>query len=155
MDASLPLWHGQILLNLQSLPNRARTSNSKVATVFSLTNGGVEHNEVPERFFASEVKCCCCTLCLIAPHIIRLDMSHTGTCQQERCVKLHRDKLSTGGRSVGRGEGSCAYLLGQMTPAVELCKSIGHKPGRQATCREPVPEDKWHFLRTVLQMTRG
>ncbi len=49
----------QILLNLQSLPNRAKTSNSKVAIIF-LKNmkiiGGVEHVKVPEKPFASEVK---------------------------------------------------------------------------------------------------
>jgi hypothetical protein len=46
-------------------------------------NGGVEHHKVPERPFASEVKCCHCTLYLIVPPIIQLDMLHTGTCQQE------------------------------------------------------------------------
>ncbi len=92
----------KILLNPQSLPNRARASNSKVAILFfKRKNGGVEHDKVPERLFASEVKCCCCTLCLILPHIIHFDMSHVGTCQQERCVRLHRDKLSSRGRSVG------------------------------------------------------
>ncbi len=112
--------------------------------------GGVEHNKVPERPFASEVKCCRCTLCLIVPHIISLDMSHTGTCWQERCVRLHRDKLSNRGRLVGREKGSCAYMLGQMTLAIELCKIISHLTVRQATCGEPMAEDKWHFLRTVL-----
>jgi hypothetical protein len=95
----------QILLNPQSLPNRARTSNSKVAIVFLKRKkkiGCVEHDKVPERPFASEVKCCHCTLCLIVPHIILFDMPHTGACQQERCVRLHRDKLSNRGRSVGR-----------------------------------------------------
>ncbi len=64
-------------------------------------NAGVEHDKVPEKPFASEVKCCHCTLCLIVPHIIHFDL-HDGTCQQERCVRLHRDKLSSRGRSVGR-----------------------------------------------------
>ncbi len=142
----------RILLNPQSLPNGARTSNSKVAIVFLKRKNiwGVEHDKVPERPFASEVKCCPCTLCLIVPHIIPLDMSHTWTCRQERCVRLHRDKLSNRGRSVGREKGSCTYVLGQMTPAIELCKIISHLTGRQATCGEPMPEDKWHFLRTVL-----
>ncbi len=36
-------------------------------------NGGVEHNKVPERPFASEVKWCRWTLYLIVPHIIQLD----------------------------------------------------------------------------------
>ncbi len=112
--------------------------------------GGVEHDKVPERPFASEVTCCCCTLCLIVTHIIPLDMSPTGTCRQERCVRLHRDKLSNRGRSVGREKGSYAYMLGKMTPAIELCKIIGHLTGRQVTCGEPMPEDKWHFLKTVL-----
>ncbi len=88
--------------------------------------GGVEHDKVPERSFVSEVKCCCCTLCLIVPHIIQLDMSHTGTCRQERCVRLHRDKLSNRGRSVGREKRSCAYALEQITLVIELGKIIGH-----------------------------
>ncbi len=54
------------------------------------------------------------------------------------------------GRSVGREKGSCTYVLGQITLVIELLKSAGHKAGRQATCGEPVPKDKWHFLRTVL-----
>ncbi len=76
------------------------------------------------------------------PHIIQLDMSHTGTCQQERCVRLHRDELSNRGRSVGREKRSCAYALEQMTLAIELGKTIGHLTGRQATCGETMPEDK-------------
>jgi hypothetical protein len=35
-----------------------------------------------------------------------------------------------------------AYMLGQMTLAIELHKIIGHQSGRQATCGEPIPEDK-------------
>ena len=111
---------------------------------------GVEHNKVPERPFASKVKCCCCNLCLIVPHIIPLYILHTGTCWQERCVRLHRDELSNRGRSVGREKESCTYVLGQMTPVIDLCKIISHLTGRQAKCGEPMPEDKWHFLRTVL-----
>ena len=99
------------------------------------------HDKLPESCFASEVKCCHCTLCLIVPHIIHFDL-HDGTCQQERCVRLHRDKLSNRGRSVGREKGSCMYVLGQMTLAIELRKSIGHKHRRQATCGWLVPEDK-------------
>ncbi len=102
----------RILLNPQSLPNKVRTSNSKIAIVFWKKNWGVEHDKVPERPFASKVKCCHCTLCLIVPHIIPLGMLHSGTCQQERCVRLHRDKLSNRGRSVGRVKGSCTYVLG-------------------------------------------
>jgi hypothetical protein len=41
-------------------------------------------------------------------------------------------------------------MIGRMTLAIELHKSIGHKPGKQATCGELVPECEWHFLRTVL-----
>ncbi len=121
-----PLPSMRIMLNPQSLPNGARTSNSKVAIVSLKKKWGVEHDKVPERPFASEVKCCCCTLCLIVPHIIQLDMSHTGTSWQERCVRLHWDELSNGGRSVGREKGSCVHVLGQMTLAIELCKIIGH-----------------------------
>jgi hypothetical protein len=79
-----------------------------------------------------------------------IELTHPGTCQQERCVRLHRDELSSRGRSVGREKGYCAYMLGQMTLALKLRKSVGHKLGRQATCGEPVPECKRHFLRTVL-----
>jgi hypothetical protein len=42
------------MLNPQPLPNRAVTSNSKEEK----ENGGVEHDEVLERSFVSEVKCC-------------------------------------------------------------------------------------------------
>jgi hypothetical protein len=67
----------QILLNPQSLPNRARTSNSKVALFsFKKKRWGVEHDKVLERPFASEVECCRSTLYIIVPHIIQLD-SHT------------------------------------------------------------------------------
>jgi hypothetical protein len=71
-----------------------------------------------------------------------IGLAHTGTCQQERCVRLHRDKLSNRGRSVGREKGSCAYVIGQMALAIELHKIIGHQTGRQAICGEPMPEDK-------------
>ncbi len=77
-------------------------------------------------------------------------LAHTGTSPQERCVRLHRNKLSNRGRSVGREKGSCAYVLGQMTLAIELRNIIGHQTGGQATCGEPMLEDKWYFLRTVL-----
>ncbi len=90
----------QILLNPQLLPNRVRTSNSKVAIVF-LKEKGVEHNKVPERPFASEVGCCRWSLYLIVPHII-IGLVLTGTCRQERCVRLHGEELSSRGRSVGR-----------------------------------------------------
>ncbi len=36
-------------------------------------NSGVEQDKVPERPIASEDECCHCTLCLIVPHIIKLD----------------------------------------------------------------------------------
>ncbi len=71
-----------------------------------------------------------------------IGLTHTGTCRQERCARLHRDKLSNRGRSVGREKGSCAFVLGQMTLAIELRKIIGHQTGRQATSGEPLPEDK-------------
>ncbi len=122
----------------------------KYFNCFLKKNWGVGHNEVPERPFASEVECCHCTLCLIVPDIIHLDMLHTGICWQERWVRLHRDKLSDRGRSVGSKKGYFVYVLGQMTLAIELRRSVGHKTVRQATFGELVPEDKWHFLRTVL-----
>ncbi len=71
-----------------------------------------------------------------------IGLVHTGTCEQERCVRLHRDELSSRGRSVGREKGSCVYVLGQMTLATELRKSICHKLGRQAMCGQPMPECK-------------
>ncbi len=55
-----------------------------------------------------------------------IGLTHTGTCQQERCVRLHRDEFRCRGGSVGREKGSCVYVLGQMTLAIELRKSIGH-----------------------------
>ena len=130
MDASLLLWHGlchhrDFCSILYRYPTGPEPQTQRLL-LFSKKIGGVEHNKVPERPFASEVKCCCCTLCLIVPHIIQLDMSHTGTCRQERCVRLHRDELSNRGRSVGREKRSCAYALEQITLAIELGKTIGH-----------------------------
>jgi hypothetical protein len=54
-----------------------------------------------------------------------IGLAHTGTCQQERCVRLHRDELNSRGRSVGREKGFCEYVLGQMTLAIELHKNTG------------------------------
>ncbi len=71
-----------------------------------------------------------------------IGLAHTGTCRRERCVRLHRDELSSGGWSVGREKGSCTYLLGKITLAIDLHKSIGHLIKRQATCEEPMPEKK-------------
>ncbi len=66
----------RILLNPQLLHDGARTSNSKVAIVFlNRKKWGVERDKVPERPFASEIKCCHCTLCLIVSHIIQLSLT--------------------------------------------------------------------------------
>jgi hypothetical protein len=54
--------------------------------------GGAEHEKVSERPFASEVKCCCCTLCLIVPHIIQMDMLHTGLVDKKDvldCIEMN------------------------------------------------------------------
>ncbi len=64
----------RILLNPQSLPNRARTSNSKVAIVFLVNWWECWAWQSSWETFSSEVTCCCCTLYLIVPHIIKLDV---------------------------------------------------------------------------------
>jgi hypothetical protein len=114
----------QILLNPQSLPNRARTSNSKVAIVFLK-----EKNRV-----LSMTK----FLRVLLPQRLNAVVE---PCISLICARLHRDKFSNRGRSVGREKGSCAFMLGQMTLAIELCKIIGHQTRRQATCGERMPED--------------
>ncbi len=83
----------QILLNLQSLPNKARTSNSKVTIVFlNKKMCGVEHDKVPERPLVSEVECCHWTLYLIVPHIIQLDsrtLAHVDKKDVSDCIETN------------------------------------------------------------------
>jgi hypothetical protein len=89
INASLPLWHSyhhqREFFSILSCYPTGLEPQLKGCYPFlqKKKNGGVEHNKVPESPFASEVKCCHCTLCLIVPHIIHFDMLHVGTCQQE------------------------------------------------------------------------
>ncbi len=107
MAASLPSWHGrhcqrEFCSILSHYPTGPEPQTQRLLLFSSKEkNGGVEHDEVPERPVSSEDKCCCCTLYLIVPHIIQLDMLHKGTCQQEEVFRLHRDDSSRG-RLVGR-----------------------------------------------------
>jgi hypothetical protein len=62
----------------------------------------------------------CVSLCLTSYNWTCFTLA---LCHQERCVRLHRDEQVVG---VDQEKGSCAYVLGKMTLAIELCKSIGH-----------------------------
>ena len=109
-----PLLSKRIMLNPQLLPNRAVTSNSKVAYLFFKKNGGVEHDGVPERPFVSEVKCCRWILCLVVPHIIQLDKLHTGKFINKKDVLDCIESNSVvGGRSVGRERNLAHTCLGE------------------------------------------
>ncbi len=117
MGASLPLWCGlycqwQFSSTLSPYPTGPEPQTQRML-LYSWKEKTGMHDEVPERPFTSEVECCHWTLYLIVPHIIQLIMLHTGTCQQERCVRLNRDELSSRDRSVGREKGSCAACLGK------------------------------------------
>ncbi len=65
-DANLPLWLGHcrqrefcsILSHYPTGPE-PQTQRLQLFSLKKKKNGGVEHDEVPERPFASEVKCCC------------------------------------------------------------------------------------------------
>jgi hypothetical protein len=79
--------------------------------------GGVEHNKVPERPFASEVKCCRWTLYLIMPHIIQLDSSTLALVDKNDvsdCIETNSE--------IGVDWFSSVRAVGKMTLAKALLK---------------------------------
>jgi hypothetical protein len=107
--------------------------------LFSKKNGGVDHNKVPERPFASEVKCCRWTLYLIMPHIRQLDSSTLALVDKNDvsdCIETNSE--------IGVDWFSSVRAVGKMTLAKALLKRR-----RQAQyCGRC--HNKWLFLTTVL-----
>ena len=146
MDASLLLWHGlrhqREFCSILSCYPTGPEPQTQMLLMFSLKEkkiGGVEYDKVPERPFASEVKCCCCTLCLIVPHIIQLD-SRTLALVDKNDVS---DCIETNSE-IGVDWFSSVRAVGKMTLAKALLKRR-----RQAQyCGHC--QNKWLFLTTVL-----
>lgn len=143
MDASLLLWHGlchhrDFCSILYRYPTGPEPQTQRLL-LFSKKIGGVEHNKVPERPFASEVKCCRWTLYLIMPHIIQLDSSTLALVDKNDvsdCIETNSE--------IGVDWFSSVRAVGKMTLAKALLKRR-----RQAQyCGRC--QNKWLFLTTVL-----
>ncbi len=76
------------------------------------------------------------------PHIIQLDSCTLALVDNNDVSDCIKTNSEIGVDQFGREKKTCSYVLGQMTLAIELHKSIGHKHRRQATCGWLVPEDK-------------
>ena len=101
--------------------------------------GGVEHNKVPERPFASEVKCCRWILCLVVPHIIQLD-SRTLALVDKNDVS---DCIETNSE-IGVDWFLSVLAVGKMTLAKALLKR--RRQAQYCGCCQ----NRWLFLTTVL-----
>jgi hypothetical protein len=87
-------------------------------------SGGVEHNKVPERSFASEIKCCCSSFVSLCLTSYNWTCHTLGLFDKKDMLDCTEMNSVIGVDQLVEKKASYMYVLGQMTLAIELRKSV-------------------------------